>query len=73
MVVCRFVSLRTDGVLLHHCVLMVCSQAALRNLSSFTDHRNQLLTPFRADVITEIVGYVTGLFQGVGSSAECSA
>ena len=43
---------------------VVGMQTALRNLNYFTDRRNELLAPFRADVITYIVGFVEQLFGG---------
>eukprot|EP00656_Telonema_subtile_P052020 TRINITY_DN7131_c0_g2_i4.p1 TRINITY_DN7131_c0_g2~~TRINITY_DN7131_c0_g2_i4.p1 ORF type:complete len:642 (+),score=208.01 TRINITY_DN7131_c0_g2_i4:191-2116(+) len=44
-------------------------QTALRNLSSFTDARNELLAPFREDVIIYLKGYAHELFGEIGRAS----
>eukprot|EP00658_Telonema_sp_P-2_P012849 TRINITY_DN14892_c0_g1_i9.p1 TRINITY_DN14892_c0_g1~~TRINITY_DN14892_c0_g1_i9.p1 ORF type:complete len:751 (+),score=247.68 TRINITY_DN14892_c0_g1_i9:164-2416(+) len=44
-------------------------QTALRNLSAFTDSRNELLDPFREDVISYILALVEELFCEIGKAS----
>lgn len=43
-------------------------QTALRTLSCFTDSRNELLAPFRSDVLSYLQSYAESLFSEVGAA-----